>query len=149
VDRRSAARLRSNRLVQVWRPESLTPIGGQLGDLSLSGCYVKLSRPAAEGTVVQVLLLLYGVEVRAEAVVRRVAPGRGMGLQFSHLAPADLAKLSTVLAERAPEGVPPARLLAPAALVERLEAWFHTRRTLSAEEYERLRALPAGPHPAP
>ncbi len=94
------------------------------------------------------LLLLYGVKVRAEAVVRRVDPGRGMGLQFSHLAPADLAELQWVLAQRAPEGIPRGRLLAPAALVECLDAWFGTHRTLSVEEYQRLRALPTAPQPA-
>ncbi len=141
-DQRVTARLDCDRAVQVWTTESQAPMWGQLEDLSLAGCYVKLGQPPAKGSMVRLLLLLYGVKVRAEGTVRWVDLGSGMGVQFCKMSPGDLDQLQAILLKMEPDTSRQLPVLAPAVMMERHNAWFKTHPTLSAEDFQRLRSLP-------
>jgi PilZ domain len=52
-------------------------------DLSLGGLFVETSTLRAIGTPTKVDFLVGEGAIRAEAVIRHVAPGRGLGLKFT------------------------------------------------------------------
>ena len=54
-------------------------------------------QPAPVGTNVRLLFDIPGGEVLATAVVRNLAPGRGMGLEFTEIRAEDKARLNTLL----------------------------------------------------
>lgn len=66
-------------------------------DISGSGMFLYTANPFAVGDRVQLAFLLPGADqpIRLTAVVRRVAEGRGMGLQYESITPEDLAALRT------------------------------------------------------
>lgn len=63
------------------------PVGCQLTDLSLGGCYLEISSPFPVSTRVTLSMRASGVEMRAEGVVRVMHPEKGMGVEFSLTTP--------------------------------------------------------------
>ena len=64
-------------------------------DISGSGIFLYTANPFEVGETVNLSFVLPAAKgpIRAPAVVIRVAEGKGMGLQFTSLAPADLATI--------------------------------------------------------
>jgi uncharacterized protein (TIGR02266 family) len=64
-------------------------------DISGSGIFLYTANPFAVGDRVQLSFVLPGSSepMRLSAVVRRVAEGKGMGLQYDSIPPADLAAI--------------------------------------------------------
>lgn len=69
----------------------------RVSSLSLGGLFIVTSTPPTVGTAVKLLFDVPGGEVRARAVVRRVVPDQGMGLQFSNMNYADRARLNKLM----------------------------------------------------
>ena len=67
------------------------------GTVSVGGLFVLSQQPAPVGTNVRLLFDIPGGEVLATAVVRNLAPGRGMGLEFTEIRAEDKARLNTLL----------------------------------------------------
>jgi len=59
------------------------PIGCQLTDLSLGGCYLDISSPFPVSTRVTLSMRAAGLELRTEGVVRVMHPEKGMGVEFT------------------------------------------------------------------
>jgi hypothetical protein len=68
-----------------------------LESMGLGGLFVITGQPVPIRSMVKVLLDLPLGEVRARAVVRRVTPARGMGLEFIAMAQEDRARLTKAL----------------------------------------------------
>jgi len=59
------------------------PVGCQLTDLSLGGCYLEISSPFPVSTRVTLSMRVAGLELKTEGVVRVMHPDRGMGVEFT------------------------------------------------------------------
>ena len=68
-----------------------------LENMGLGGLFVVTRQPVPIRSMVKVLMDLPLGEMRARAVVRRVTPARGMGLEFIAMTQEDRARLSKAL----------------------------------------------------
>lgn len=68
-----------------------------LESIGLGGLFVVTQQPAPLRSMVKVLLDLQFGEVRARAVVRRISPTRGMGIEFIAMTQEDRARLNKAL----------------------------------------------------
>ena len=68
-----------------------------LESMGLGGLFVVTRQPVPIRSMVKVLMDLPLGEVRARAVVRRVTPARGMGIEFIAMTQEDRARLSKAL----------------------------------------------------
>ena len=66
-------------------------------DLSLGGLFLETRSPRAIGSPTKVDFLVGEGQIRADAVVRHVAPGRGLGLKFTAVIEQDRPKLATLM----------------------------------------------------
>lgn len=69
----------------------------RVGTLGMGGIFICAEAPPAEGTKLKVAFEVPGGEVVAEGIVRSVEPSKGMGLEFSKLAPKDRILLQRLL----------------------------------------------------
>jgi PilZ domain-containing protein len=56
---------------------------GRVRDLGPGGLFVETTKPRAVGLTAKVDFLVQEGQIRADAVVRHVEPGRGLGLKFT------------------------------------------------------------------
>lgn len=63
----------------------------------MGGLFLQTPNPLPAGTMMQLLFDLKAGEVRARAVVRSSAPGKGMGVQFVQMQPVDRGRLNQFL----------------------------------------------------
>jgi len=68
-----------------------------LESMGLGGLFVSTRQPVPIRSMVKVLMDLPLGEVRARAVVRRVTPARGMGIEFIAMTQEDRARLGKTL----------------------------------------------------
>jgi PilZ domain len=70
-----------------------------LENIALGGLFVRTPNPPPAETIVKVIVSLpMGTgEVQARGVVRRVAPSRGMGIEFTAMNPEDRGRLTGLL----------------------------------------------------
>lgn len=73
------------------------PIGCQLTDLSMGGCYLKMASPFPVATRVTLSMKAAGVELRAEGLVRVMHPEVGMGVEFLQTTPEHRQSLEAFL----------------------------------------------------
>src|SRR5437016_12170949 len=99
ADRRTHPRYEFTAGVEVVAPESGARIETRVRDLSQQGAYVDTNNPLPLGTVTDVRITKGAqlFEARARVVYSRV--GKGMGLVFTAIEPAQLRTLETWLAE--------------------------------------------------
>lgn len=77
----------------------------QISGLSQTSAFVKTPRPEPVGTILDLRLNVPGRAICAQAVVRRVVPGRGMAVEFESMSDGDRASLYLLVVqqlERAP-----------------------------------------------
>jgi PilZ domain-containing protein len=87
-----------------------------VSEISRSGAFVKTPKPAPMGATVQLRIDAPGREICAQAVVRRVAPGQGMAVEFETIADDDRVRLDAMIQRiEAAHGSQAARPVAPAA----------------------------------
>lgn len=68
-----------------------------LESIALGGFFIRTSQPPPVRSTLRILLELPLGDVRARAVVRRVAPSKGMGIEFIGMNPEDRARLNKLL----------------------------------------------------
>jgi PilZ domain-containing protein len=68
-----------------------------LETISLGGVFIHTPEPPPVGSMINMLLDMQNGDVRARAVVRRVAPNKGMGIEFISMTPEDRARLNKQL----------------------------------------------------
>ena len=66
-------------------------------DVSLGGLFVETAKPRAVGLTAKVDFLVQEGQIRADAVVRHVEPGRGLGLKFTAVRDGDRAHFIALL----------------------------------------------------
>jgi tetratricopeptide (TPR) repeat protein len=67
--------------------------------VGVGGLFLHTPSPLPQGSFVELLFDLKTGEIRARAVVRHSSPGRGMGVQFVQMQPADRARLHQFLSK--------------------------------------------------
>lgn len=65
--------------------------------LALGGLFISTKEPPPVGDAIKVVFEVPGGEVRARAVVCDSQPGKGMGIQFTSMAPDARARLSKLM----------------------------------------------------
>jgi hypothetical protein len=75
-----------------WRDEL-----SHVRDLSLGGLFVETARPRAVGATSTLDFLVQEGQIRADATVQHLRPGRGVGLKFTALKDADRPHLVALL----------------------------------------------------
>ena len=66
-------------------------------DLSSGGLFVQTRESRAVGATTKVHFLVEEGQIRAEAVVRHVKPGRGLGLEFTAVRAEDRSRLAVLV----------------------------------------------------
>ncbi|MHB1022349.1 MAG: PilZ domain-containing protein [Acidobacteriaceae bacterium] len=89
ADRRRHRRYPCNGLANVLVVNGAVIIKGQLLDLSLSGCYIRTKAPLAleQGTYVEMVLAVNGLNFRVPATVTSIRENSGAGIGFLRLNP--------------------------------------------------------------
>lgn len=75
-----------------------------LESMALGGLFIRTKQPPPVRSAVRVLVELPSGDIRARAVVRRVAPAKGMGVEFISMSPEDRARLNHLLRPLLAEG---------------------------------------------
>ena len=96
VQRRRYARAKSPGVLVAWQASSTRNVS-RLETLCLGGMFVLTRQPPPVRSMVRLLLDLPLGEVRARAIVRRVNPMRGMGVEFVSMSQEDRARLNKTL----------------------------------------------------
>jgi PilZ domain len=65
--------------------------------MSLGGLFVETPASRALGSTVKLEFLVQEGQIRADAVVRRVEPGRGLALKFTAVSEQDTPRLDTLM----------------------------------------------------
>ncbi len=79
-----------------WRCNGIDDVS-RVRDLGVGGLYVATQSPRPLGIKAKLDLLVQEGQIRAEAVVRHVEPGRGLGMQFTAVAELDCAHLAALM----------------------------------------------------
>jgi len=69
----------------------------QVRDLSLGGLFVETASPSAVGVTTALDFLVQGGRINADAVVRHLNPGHGMGLKFTAVRNGDRSHLAALV----------------------------------------------------
>ncbi len=92
----------------ILQVEYVTP-GPVVGDLSLTGMYVKDQRPLTRGQPVDLKLRIGdGEAIAIQGMVRRVDPGEGMGIEFIHIDATGRRRIKDYISKINPDKVSPA-----------------------------------------
>lgn len=83
-------------LMVAWQSGTRRAVSS-LGSMALGGLFVLTRQPAPIRSMVKLLMDLPFGEVRARAVVRRVTPALGMGIEFIAMTQEDRARLNKAL----------------------------------------------------
>jgi len=65
--------------------------------LGMGGLFLSTSHTRVVGTNLKLVFMVPGGIVQAEGIVRNIAPGQGMGVEFTKMAPQDRAMLERLL----------------------------------------------------
>ena len=65
--------------------------------LGMGGAFLTAVNPPAVGTTLRLVFEVPGGSVRADGIVRNVAPGKGMGIEFVKMGPQDRILLDRLL----------------------------------------------------
>jgi hypothetical protein len=83
-------------LFVAWETGSRRSVS-RLETLSLGGVFIHTPEPPPIGSTINILLDMQNGDVRARAIVRRIAPSKGMGIEFISMTPEDRARLNKQL----------------------------------------------------
>ena len=79
-----------------WRCAGREDIS-QVRNMSLGGLFIETPKSRGLGSTVQLEFLVQEGQIRADAVVMRVEPGRGLGLKFTAVIDQDSPRLETLI----------------------------------------------------
>jgi curved DNA-binding protein CbpA len=120
--RRKYPRMRAPKGILVgWKSAGQTT-ATRLEVMGMGGFYLHAANPPSVGSTIELVCDLPTGEVRARAIVRSSAPGKGMGIQFVQMRPEDRAKLNRYLARQSASEIAPTA--APAADSKPTNMWL-------------------------
>jgi hypothetical protein len=79
-----------------WRCSGRDDVS-QIHDLSLGGAFLRTPASKPVGTTVNLHFLVEEGQVRADAIVRHMKPGHGLGLEFTAVSEEDLPQLAALV----------------------------------------------------
>jgi PilZ domain len=79
-----------------WRCAGLEDIS-RVRNISLGGLFLETPTSRGLGSTVKLEFLVQEGQIRADSVVRRVEPGRGLGLKFTGVSDQDRPRLATLM----------------------------------------------------
>jgi hypothetical protein len=79
-----------------WRCAGREDIS-QVRNISLGGLFLETPMSRRLGSTVKLEFLVQEGQIRADSVVRRVEPGRGLGLKFTAVSDEDSPRLATLM----------------------------------------------------
>jgi hypothetical protein len=125
-----------------------------VSDISRSGCYVELQATSAVNTLVDLLITVNGIGVRAKGVVRTSYPLLGMGIAFTDISEEAQAQLEELILSCAGRISPPSlesnagqsspaapdllMIMDAGAALNALAKFFQNSQTLTREEFSLL-----------
>jgi hypothetical protein len=95
--RRFSSRIDTPRDVYVYWTSAGYDDTSRVGDLSSDGLFVQTRKSRALGATTSVHFLVEEGPIRAEAIVRHVKPGRGLGLEFTAVREEDRRRLADLM----------------------------------------------------
>src|SRR5215813_4721304 len=69
----------------------------RIRDLSLGGLFVETTKSRSLGSKAKIDFLVQEGQIRAEAIVQRIEPGRGLGLKFSGINGKDRPNMDSLM----------------------------------------------------
>jgi len=69
----------------------------RVDNLSLGGLFVETAKPGPVGSTVKLDFLVEEGQIRAEAIVRRAEPVRGLGLKFTAINDGDRSRMAALM----------------------------------------------------
>ena len=111
--------------------EQDAPVPGELTDLSLHACYLKMSTPFPVSARVALVMRVGLMDVRAEGIVRVVHPETGMGVEFVQETEDESAKVAAFM-----DALRASSSRAPQVLVEPEEMDLDTQPNADAAKIE-------------
>lgn len=117
AERRTAQRFALVATAEVVDEVSGTRLNGRVSDLSLSGCYMDVMTPFAEGSAIQLRIKYNSQTVELSGKVRFSHAGLGMGIAFESLAPVQMEVLGSWIAMLTSGRQAPIELSAPEPVV--------------------------------
>jgi hypothetical protein len=95
--RRFTSRVETHDLVWVdWRCIGREDIS-RVRNLSLGGLFVETPQPRGVGSTAKLEFLVQEGQIRADAIVRRAEPGRGLGMKFTAVSEEDRPRLEALI----------------------------------------------------
>ena len=94
--RRVNPRIEPNQVWVCWRCDGRENVS-KVRDLSLNGLFLETKTLGTVGAATKIEFLVAEGQIRAEAVVRHIMPGDGLGLQFTAVADQDRSKFAALL----------------------------------------------------
>ena len=95
--RRSTSRINTPDGVWVyWRCNGRDETS-RVGNLSLGGLFLETGKPGPVGSTVKLDFLVEEGQIRAEAIVWRAEPGRGLGLKFTAINDGDRSRMAALM----------------------------------------------------
>jgi hypothetical protein len=79
-----------------WRCDGRDDVS-PIRDMSMGGIFLETPKPRAVGTSVNLHFLIQEGQLRADATVRHVKAGNGLGLKFTAVAEEDRARLAALM----------------------------------------------------
>jgi hypothetical protein len=83
-------------MLVAWEHSGIRKIS-RVGVLALGGIFIETPEPPRVGEVIRLIFEVPGGEVRARAMVRDCCPGKGMGIEFTAMAPDARARLNRLM----------------------------------------------------
>jgi hypothetical protein len=95
--RRFSSRVESKYDVWVYWESSGDRDLSRVMDLSMGGLFIQTARPKRIGSTTNLHFLVEEGQIRADAVVRHVKPGGGLGLKFKAVSEKDRPNLAALM----------------------------------------------------
>lgn len=95
--RRFSSRVESKNDVWVYWESSGDRDLSRVMDLSMGGLFIQTARPKRIGSTTNLHFLVEEGQIRADAVVRHVKPGGGLGLKFQAVSEKDRPNLAALM----------------------------------------------------
>jgi hypothetical protein len=86
-----------NGMFVAWHGRYDLQLFSRVRTLSMGGLFLTSPNPSPVGTKLRLTFDVPGGNVQAEAIVRNVVPGEGMGVEFTKLDPQDRSLLERLL----------------------------------------------------
>ena len=95
--RRSTSRINTPEGVWVYWQCNGRDETSRVDNLSLGGLFVETGKSGPVGSTVKLDFLVQEGQIRAEAIVRRAEPGRGLGLKFTAINDGDRSRMAALM----------------------------------------------------